>query len=460
MIHQYNLLPGIDPVIYGTNIYHRLLEEDENIGKNGEELTIVVLSCERAQSTIQMMQSIEKHIPEFKGKFLIADNGSSKETKQLLKQACLDMPFECNMVEFEKNLGVAKGRNRAIESVTTNWFMSLDNDILFSMNILPEIQKTISQYGCHFVNLPLLDQTGEKIYSMGGNLFIEPIRNGIHIGCGGCFVPEKCEKNEKTQPSLSTFLFGGASVMKKDTFEACGKFDEGLFVGFEDIDFSITLFQKGYKIVTAGLLGLIHDHKKPETQSDLEYEKQRFSNKRLFESATYFENKHGFKIWNDATDEWLKERGESLGIKQEEKQVTSKKKETLCVVINKRGGKQEEEYEKQKQDLQTNYLVDILYLEDIKRNIISLIYGLQRAKNVFFLDSSILKEATREKIDNYTAIYGLDSNWFLKRYLDEIHLFTEEKQATFLNRKLIQCSFLASEIKRKEKNKGEKNAKS
>lgn len=315
--NEFNLLGGITPILYGTNEYHRLLS-DENIGDNGENLTIVVLSCERAKATIGMMESIKINIPNFKGKYLVADNGSSKETIQELKQAFTKMPYECELLEFGENFGVAKGRNKAVEHVTTDWFMSLDNDILFSTNILPEIQTTISQLGCNFVNLPLLNDAADHIFSAGGNIFIEPILNGIHIGCGGAFEQSKCIRNQLIPRSLSTFLFGGASVIRKTTFEECGKFDEGMFVGFEDIDFSITIFKKGYKIGTIGILGLIHDHKKPENQNDLEYEKQRFSNVKLLNSAQYFEKKHDFRIWNEGTEAWLKQREKELGIEQGE----------------------------------------------------------------------------------------------------------------------------------------------
>ena len=96
---------------------------DENIGKNGENLTIVVLSCERADATIKMMNSIKEKIPNFKGKYLIADNGSSKETIDKLKSEFNKMPYECKIIEFGENLGVAKGRNRAVEYVIQNGYV-------------------------------------------------------------------------------------------------------------------------------------------------------------------------------------------------------------------------------------------------------------------------------------------------------------------------------------------------
>lgn len=330
--NEYQLAVGIEPIVYGTNLFHRLLAQDDNIGFDGENLTIVVLSCERANATINMMESIKREIPSFKGKYLIADNGSCEETKQQLKKACQDMPYECEILEFEENLGVAKGRNEAIKEVKTKWFMSLDNDILFATNPLPEIRKTIAQLGCFFVNLPLINAEGNQIFSMGGNLFMEKMENGIHIGCGSTYAQSSCKPGEIVPRSLSTFIFGGASVICTEKFRECGGFDEGMFVGFEDVDFSIAAFRKGYKVGTIGLLAFIHDHKKPENQNDLEYEKKRFSNVKLLESAKYFEKKHQFKVWNEQTEEWLKEKEMQLGIKQERKSNKEERKPRIAIV--------------------------------------------------------------------------------------------------------------------------------
>lgn len=434
---ELDILGGITPVLYGTNPFHRLLT-DENIGENGENLTIVVLSCERPDATIKMMNSIKEYIPNFKGKYLIADNGSSEETIKKLKNEFSKMPYECNIIEFGENLGVAKGRNRAVEHVDTEWFMSLDNDILFSCNILPEIQATISQFGCNFVNLPLLNDTGNQLFAAGGNIFIEQIGDEIHIGHGSIFAPCKCETNQRIPRVLSTFIFGGASVLRKSTFEECGKFDEGMFVGFEDNDFSITVFKKGYKVGTIGILGLIHDHKKPENQNDLEYEKQRFSNVRLLKSARYFEKKHNLKIWNEVTESWLKEKEKELGItsgevEQEERMIKKK----LTVVALRRTKKLEEQIQKLNNEIQDICEIKMLYFDDIDENAINLIYGMQNVNKVYIIDKDILNRLNKKELDNYIEKYNLNKQNFLDKYVNKLDIFTKANKAeTFFGKEI------------------------
>lgn len=49
-----------------------------NLGKNGENLSVAVLSLNRSNLTIKLLQSIENQIPDFRGSILIGDNGSTE----------------------------------------------------------------------------------------------------------------------------------------------------------------------------------------------------------------------------------------------------------------------------------------------------------------------------------------------------------------------------------------------
>ena len=332
------VVDGIEILDYGTSNMHRLLS-DGNIGFKAENLTVVILSCNRADATIKLLKSIQSQCKDFKGKVLIADNGSDEESLKKLKKEIANIQLECNLYEFGQNLGVAKGRNSAVKYVKTDWIMFLDNDIYFIKDMFSKIQESIAKLGCKFLNLPLLRYDGNYIYSFGGNIYLSDDNGNIHIGCGSTYEQTKIEENTKVDDCLATFLFGGASVVNKDCFLECGGFDEGMFIGYEDIDFSIQIFRKGYKIGCCGELGLIHDHQKAENESDIEYEKKRFSNKLIYESAMYFKKKHGFSVWSKVTEEWLKQRETELGLQSSEKITKQEeiRKPRIALIIDSRG---------------------------------------------------------------------------------------------------------------------------
>lgn len=340
---------GLQQDVYLSDVHHSLLAEGAwhgagpNIGKHGSNLTISFLSLNRAVLSEKLLRSISAHIPQFAGEVLVIDNGSTPEEIRYLRQVCSEMPFHSRMVELGQNFGVAGGRNRTIPHVRTDWLMCLDNDIYLTRDPLPQIQKDLARLGCHFMSLPLLDADTKHVFARGGHLYISLEHGELHIGAGSACT-QQIPVHLDGDAFLCTFLFGGACIINRYTFEKVGGYDEAMFVGFEDIDFSIRLFQQGYKVGATATLALVHDHPKPSSDVDRDYEKERFSRGILLESARHLEKKHGFKIWSDGVDAWLASRQRSLNLNAEEEwhstavpMATTPRKPRIGLVIDTDG---------------------------------------------------------------------------------------------------------------------------
>lgn len=302
----------------------------KNIGDKGQNLTFAVLTMNRASLTIRLMESISECCQGFQGEFLIGDNGSDEAEKELIRQAMEQMPYRCRMVEFDRNYGVARGRNKLFAEVNTDWIFSADNDLYLVGNPLIKAQQDISVLGCHFMTLPLVDHDTGGTGIFGGNLYIDNTGR-VSIGGSTTLISAKVELNQESPPFLGTFLAGGVSILNKHTFFECGGFDARMFVGFEDTEFSIRLFQRGYKVGCCGIACIIHDHPKPEKKEDVHYEKSRFSHDFLKESASYFEKKHGFAVWNSSVDTWLEDKQTSLFNLSQKNKHNHKRKIALVV---------------------------------------------------------------------------------------------------------------------------------
>lgn len=442
---------GIEVLDYGTSDMHRLLG-DNNIGFNAENVTVVVLSCNRGDATIKLINSIEEQCPDFEGKILIADNGSDAETIEKLKNKVQNSRIDCKICEFGENLGVAKGRNEAVKNVETEWVMFLDNDIYFIKDIFKSIQKSIAKLGCKFINLPLRSYDGDYIYSYGGHLYIDDLGDSIHIGCGSTYMQNKIEGNLNLKDCLASFLFGGASVVNKECFLECGGFDEGMFVGFEDVDFSITLFQKGYKIGCCGELGLIHDHQKAESKSDLEYEKKRFSNKRIYESAMYFQKKRGFSVWSKTTEDWLKLRAKELGIQDNEendKKIDNKEKAKVALVIDCRGWAFDNIASNIEKYLSDEFEFKKIYMEDIPgNNIVSLMYGCRDCDVVHFLWRGFLSFLDGDNAKWYLEYYGRNYETYINSIKDDMYITAGVYDHKFLDDEFEKTKSIMEYVKR------------
>ncbi|MDD2628286.1 MAG: glycosyltransferase, partial [Clostridia bacterium] len=428
-----NLVNGINSATYGTSDLHMLLYKDDNIGYNAENLTIVVLSCNRVDATIKMLKTLEDICKNFKGKVLIADNGSTKDTIDKLNETISKTTLNCKLIQFGENLGVANGRNKAVEYVDTEWLMFLDNDIYFIKDIFPNIRRSIAKLGSKFLNLGLISADKKTLFSMGGHIYLTPLEDGIHIGCGSTYNQDKIKNMVINNETLATFLFGGCSVLNKEIFLKLGGFDKNMFVGFEDIDFSIAIFNEGYKIGCCNELGLIHDHVKSENEDDIEYEKQRFSNKRLYESAKYFESKHNFKVWSIETENWLKERERELGIENSEHKVITIKKKKIALIVDVKNWAFDNIAKNIVKNLSDKFDFKIVYMSELADNIVHAMYACMDCDLVHFFWRGHINFINGEFAKYYLGYYGQGYEKFKEEIIDKLYITTSVYDHKYLD---------------------------
>ncbi|WP_274628989.1 glycosyltransferase [Arvimicrobium flavum] len=315
------LIEGLHALPYVYANEHAYLAEDfgagtgPNIGGAGENLTIMLLSMDRANLTARLCRSIVGHVPHFEGQVLVVDNGSQPDQLLEIEKLLAELPLRSKLLKLGQNHGVAGGRSIGIDHVETEWVMSLDNDIYFIADPFKHWQHEIATLGCRFFSLALLDPDQQSIFLRGGHLYVTYGEGQIHLG-GGSAGALGDARTVSGPPFLGTCMMGGASIFDVALFKEIGRFDAGMFVGFEDIELSLRLFRKGYKIGCTALAALVHDHAKPETSVDRDYERIRFRRNDIEESARHFESKHGYKVWNRGVDDWLTERERALGLQE------------------------------------------------------------------------------------------------------------------------------------------------
>lgn len=297
------LLSGVTATEYVYDNQLEVLREDFGIGEFAERVTIVLLSLDRVEHTALFLYSLKTHFPQYKGKVLIADNGSTEDSLEKLHAVIKQYHFDIFLIDMKKNYGVAGGRNRAFEQVETEYILSLDNDIFLVENPFDELNKVIRLTGAKFINLSLLDEKGEDYIQNGGHIWLNQTETGFFASCGPFQELKRYKENTRQNFTLSTFIFGGAALYHKDTFFDCGKFDEKYFVGFEDLDFSLTVLEKGYKVANCGLACLVHNHPKTELVEDYDVKRNRYSV--IKESAKYFYEKNGVSVWDKETEKYF-----------------------------------------------------------------------------------------------------------------------------------------------------------
>jgi GT2 family glycosyltransferase len=178
-------------------------------------------------------------------KIIVADNGSTDQSIAFLEKNYPDL----QLIRFDKNYGFAKGYNKALQQIESDYYVILNSDVevqsswLHPMINLLESDKTIA--ACQpkilsFNNKNMFDYAG----AAGGWLD----EYGYPFAKGRVF--DICEEDhgqyDQTEPIF--WASGAALFIRSKIFHAMRGFDEYFFAHQEEIDLCWRIQLAGYKI--------------------------------------------------------------------------------------------------------------------------------------------------------------------------------------------------------------------
>jgi len=254
---------------------------------SNNDLQVCILFYNKVEQTIEAIKSLkDSNVP-----ILILNNNSSKKQLQTLREYSLNVP-QIKIFNSKTNLGVSKGRNFLIEKSNSPWLLFIDNDITVkTINWLEIIRKEIQNDPTVEVFIPMLFNKHENRYS-------RPVK----------FEIKNNELFYNTIQSKYTNNFpGGASFVSKKLFDRIGKYNEEMFVGFEDFEIALrSLFNgKPIKSKLIDSIELFHDHRYSTDKDTKESVKVRYDYKEILNSHRIITNLYhinidsNFKPWLD-----------------------------------------------------------------------------------------------------------------------------------------------------------------
>lgn len=165
---------------------------------------------------------------------VLADNGSADGSREFAQRA----HPEVDWLPMGGNLGFAPALNRAAEARECDWAGFMNNDMRADAGWLREMLKTAEETGAPCVASPLWDWEGRAPQFAGGE--INWFGKGFERAAPPPGIPEPV-----------FFPCGGAMLIRRDVFLACGGFDPVFFMIYEDIDLGWRLWLLGHSVCLA-----------------------------------------------------------------------------------------------------------------------------------------------------------------------------------------------------------------
>ncbi|MEO8215669.1 MAG: glycosyltransferase [Acidobacteriota bacterium] len=201
-------------------------------------LSIVILNHNGREHTVRCLDSLKSLQPSSVAtEVIVLDNGSTDGSAALFR---VRYP-EIRLVESPSNLGFSKGANLAASQALGEYLLFLNNDMRVEAGWLEPLLEILEQENVACAGATVLDWDGSFVQFAG-----RP-RDAFAIAHPPAEIPPA--PNRLGSDTDSLFVSGGATCIRRASFETAGGFDSDYFMDHEDVDLGWRLWLLGYRCV-------------------------------------------------------------------------------------------------------------------------------------------------------------------------------------------------------------------
>jgi glycosyltransferase involved in cell wall biosynthesis/GT2 family glycosyltransferase len=209
-----------------------------------------MLTNDQETLTVAALQSYED--VGWPAPMLLLDNGAGRDSESVRERFSHHLDHDLQVFGEGTNFGVAGGRNYLARRAASDWLVFVDNDVLFTAEILDFIGE-LGRSGADVV-LPIILSSEGRVWSAGGRY--RPWLSWSRSGFSGAAV-ESARRDLRRNADWGA---GACLSVRRSTFEALGGFDAGQhgLYGAEDIDFCLRTSKSGGTTARSAAAPVVH----------------------------------------------------------------------------------------------------------------------------------------------------------------------------------------------------------
>lgn len=203
------------------------------------DVDVIILSWNRTPETIEAIESAlaQENVTQ---RVLIIDQGSAPENLEKLR-AFAATDNRIVLREMGRNMGVAGGRNLASDLGNGTYIVALDNDAIFTDNLL--LRRVVDTF-----------EADENVGALAFRIL------NFYTGDDDdmCWdYPEALRPFADREFDVTRYI-GAGHALRRDVFQDAGRYDDKLFFGGEERDLGYRILNLGYRIKYTPHLAVRH----------------------------------------------------------------------------------------------------------------------------------------------------------------------------------------------------------
>jgi GT2 family glycosyltransferase len=202
-------------------------------------ISVIIITFGRKEEVLKCLNSVYTQDLENFEVILIDNNTDTAISNFLTSQTSNLKNFQ--YIKAPSNLGVAPGRNFAMEKAKGDIYVSIDDDAFFdapnSLRLIENKMKAENDIGV--LAFKILNYKSKKIETKE--------------------FPFKNKNLNADIEREATYFCGGANALRKSTLLVTGLYPDDFFFGMEELDLSFRIIDNSYKIIYFPSVLLWHD---------------------------------------------------------------------------------------------------------------------------------------------------------------------------------------------------------
>lgn len=195
---------------------------------------------------LELLQNISQldNASELLQEVIVVNNASAESYAEVKKfiNSVLHIPFR--YFDAPENLGVARGRNFAVQKGSAPILIMLDDDTVLQnknclVNLIKEFETPNTERPKAIVSFKVL--------------YYDTLQMQVNA------LPHKRYNEYKDKSFFETYYYaGGAHAIKREAIEKIGSYPDDFFYGMEEYDLSYRILDAGYSIVYSNKVVMLH----------------------------------------------------------------------------------------------------------------------------------------------------------------------------------------------------------
>ena len=209
-------------------------------------LSFIIITYNRPGDVLELLQNISQldEAATLLQEVILVNNASTEDYSNVKAFIGTNPVIPIKYFVAPENLGVAKGRNFAIQKSTAPILVMLDDDSVLQnkdalVNLVDEFKT--------------LNTARPKAIVSFKVLYYDTLQMQVNA------LPHKRFNTYKDKSFFETYYYaGGAHAVKREVIEKLGSYSEDFFYGMEEYDLSYRILEAGYSIVYNNTVVMLH----------------------------------------------------------------------------------------------------------------------------------------------------------------------------------------------------------